>query len=127
MEHIEAMLLKFVMITAMLGIILTGIFDLSFTETLIISVILTLGAYVLGDMMIFRMSGDETEQKKRNIIATISDIGLSFLAIWLLCELMASGKDGLAMAAFISALLIGTGEWFFHMYLDKRVLAYDGL
>ncbi|MEH6986536.1 DUF2512 family protein [Cytobacillus firmus] len=109
MEHIKAILIKFVMITAVLGIILTGIFDISFTETLIISFILTLGAYVIGDMMIFRMSGDETEHTKRNTIATLSDIGLSFVVIWLLSELMASGKDDLAMAAFISALLIGAG------------------
>ncbi|MGN7177027.1 hypothetical protein BK139_10400 [Paenibacillus sp. FSL R5-0490] len=126
MEHIKAILIKFVMITAVLGIILTGIFDISFTETLIISFILTLGAYVIGDMMIFRMSGDETEHTKRNTIATLSDIGLSFVVIWLLSELMASGKDDLAMAAFISALLIGAGEWFFHVYLDKRVFDYDG-
>lgn len=126
MEHIKAILIKFVMITAVLGIILTGIFDISFTETLIISFILTLGAYVIGDMMIFRMSGDETEHTKRNTIATLSDIGLSFVVIWLLSELMASGKDNLAMAAFISALLIGAGEWFFHVYLDKRVFDYDG-
>ena len=126
MEHIKAILIKFVMITAVLGVILTGIFDISFTETLIISFILTLGAYVIGDMMIFRMSGDETEHTKRNTIATLSDIGLSFVVIWLLSELMASGKDDLAMAAFISALLIGAGEWFFHVYLDKRVFDYDG-
>ncbi|URM32761.1 YndM family protein [Cytobacillus firmus] len=126
MEHIKAILIKFVMITAVLGIILTGIYDISFMETLIISFILTLAAYVIGDMMKFRMSGDETEHTKRNTIATIYNIGLGFVVIWLLGELIASGKDDLAVAAFISALLIGAGEWFFHVYLDKHVFDYDG-
>ncbi|MBT2691158.1 DUF2512 family protein [Bacillus sp. ISL-47] len=125
MEHVKAILIKLLMITAVLGIVLTGFFDIGFTETLIISFVLTLAAYVLGDMMIFRMAGDETEHTKRNAIATVSDIGLSFFVIWLLEEMIVAGKDNLTLAAFVSALVIGAGEWFFHGYLDNRVFHND--
>lgn len=125
MQYVKAILIKFVMITAVLGIVLTGFFDIGFTETLIISVVLTIAAYILGDMIIFRMAGDETGHAKRNAIATVSDIGLSYFIIWLLEEMIVAGKDNLALAAFVSALIIGAGEWFFHGYLDNRVFHTD--
>jgi hypothetical protein len=125
MQHVKAILIKFVMITAVLGIVLTGFFDIGFTETLSISFVLTLAAYVLGDMMVFRMAGDETERTKRNAIATVSDIGLSFFVIWLLEEMIVAGIDSPVLAAFVSALVISAGEWFFHGYLDNRVFHID--
>lgn len=55
-------------------------------------------------------------------MATIADIILSFLVIWLMGDGMIKGAgDEIIRAALFSALVIGVGEWFFHKYLDKNV------
>lgn len=138
MNHGKAIIMKFVMITAVLLAILTGIYDVEFEKTLLISLVLTLIAYVLGDLMVFRKTGNgastnhagnnhsgdherHEDHKKRNIMATIADIGLSFLVIWLLGDALIDNAEDIIQAALFSALVIGAGEWFFHKYLDKNV------
>ncbi|AQQ53584.1 DUF2512 family protein [Planococcus lenghuensis] len=122
MDHVKAILIKFVMIAVVLLIVLTWIFDVSFGDTLWISAALTLLAYVLGDLVIFRKAGDADDQGKRNMIATVSDIILAFLIVWFLGDAMAVSSD-IVTAAIVSAILIGGGEWFFHKYLDRNVFA----
>ncbi|KKB33518.1 DUF2512 family protein [Bacillus thermotolerans] len=121
MEHVKAIIIKFVMIAAVLGIILSGIFDGALSDTLWISAALTLLAYVLGDLLIFRSVGDSLEYTKRNTIATLSDIVLSFLVIYFMGNSLFVGMDNLFSAALLSAIMIGVGEWFFHKYLDNNV------
>ncbi|MFD1032498.1 YndM family protein [Metaplanococcus flavidus] len=127
MNHLKALIIKFLMIAVVLLIILTLIFDVEFGDTLLISAVLTVAAYALGDLMIFRKVGnDETnnadsDHTKRNAIATVSDIVLAFLVIWLMGEALLDETPDLITAAIISALVIGGGEWFFHKYLDRSV------
>ena len=131
MNHLKALVIKFLMIAVVLLIILTGIFDVEFGDTLLISLVLTLVAYVLGDLMIFRKTGDRSDHTrandnhsdhtKRNAIATIADIVTAFLVIWLMGEALFADTEDLIMASIISALVIGAGEWFFHKYLDRNV------
>lgn len=139
MNHAKALIIKFLMIAVVLLVILTVIYDVEIEKTLLISLVLTLIAYVLGDLMIFRRTGDGSsnkqsgnnhsghrdpheDHKKRNMMATIADIVLSFLVIWLMSDGMINGaEDEIIRAALFSALVIGVGEWFFHQYLDKNV------
>lgn len=125
MQHVKAIAIKFVMILAVLMFIHTIIFDGSFTSTLIISIVLTLAAYLLGDLVIFRKAGNDAnrnnDQYKRNIIGTGSDLVVAFLIIWLLGELLFKDDINIVGAAVISTLIIGFGEWVFHIYLDKNV------
>lgn len=144
MNHAKALVMKFLMIAVVLLVILTVIYDVEIEKTLLISLVLTLIAYVLGDLMIFRRTGDGSsnkqngnnvnnsngnknahpheDHKKRNMMATIADIILSFLVIWLMGDGMIKGADNeIIRAALFSALVIGVGEWFFHKYLDKNV------
>ena len=131
MNHVKALVIKFLMIAIVLLIILTGIFDVEFGDTLLISAVLTLVAYALGDLMIFRKVGDrsdnngsnnnQSDHTKRNAIATISDIVVAFLVIWLTGEVLLADTQDLMTAAIISAIVIGAGEWFFHKYLDRNV------
>lgn len=121
MKHLIALAIKFAMIAAVLLIILTGFFDVSFADTLLISLALTLIAYAMGDLLIFRRSGERSEQTTRNSIATIADVAVAILVIWLIGEgLVGSGTDVIT-PAIISGLFIGGGEWFFHQYLDSQV------
>jgi amino acid transporter len=125
MDHLKALVIKFVMILVVLGIILTGIYDGEFEDTLLISLVLTLVAYFLGDLMIFRKAGDDHDRNsdhvKRNIIATISDAVLAFVVIWLMGKSLFTDDGDVVTAALISALIIAAGEWFFHKYLDRHV------
>jgi len=121
MKHLIALAIKFVMIAAVLLIILTGFFDVSFADTLLISLALTLIAYAMGDLLIFRRSGERSEQTTRNSIATIADVAVSILVIWLIGEALVGSGTDVITPAIISGLFIGGGEWFFHQYLDSRV------
>ncbi|MDQ0429496.1 Ca2+/Na+ antiporter [Planomicrobium stackebrandtii] len=131
MNHVKALIIKFVMIAVVLLVILTGIYDVEFSDTLLISVVLTLVAYVLGDLLIFRKTGNrsdnnranhnESDHTKRNAIATVADIVTAFLVIWVMGEALFADTEDLMQAAIISALVIGAGEWFFHKYLDRNV------
>ena len=121
MNHVKALIIKFLMIAVVLLIVLTLFFGISWVDTLWISLVLTLVAYVMGDLMIFRKAGDRSEQNKRNAIATVSDIVVAFLVIWLMAEALDVTNDNLIIAAIISAIIVGGGEWFFHKYLDRSV------
>ncbi|MEN8698165.1 YndM family protein [Bacillus infantis] len=121
MEHVKAIIIKFVMIAVVLGIILTGFFDISFTDSLLISVVLTILAYIAGDLLIFRTTGDRSDQGKRNLIATISDAVLAFLVIWFMGNNLVANDSDIITASIISAVVIAAGEWFFHKYLDSHV------
>lgn len=109
------------MIAVVLGLVLTLGFDYPFGDTMLISIILTVVAYVLGDLLIFRKSGDSSAHTKRNMTATISDGVLTFLVIWIMSKLLVPNNNDILLASFISALIIGVGEWFFHKYLDASV------
>lgn len=121
MNHVKALIMKFVMIAAVLLIVLTLLFDVPFMDTIWISLALTVVAYVMGDLMIFRKAGDRSDQNKRNAIATVSDIVVAFLVIWLMGEALVGNDVNIVTPAIISAIVIGGGEWFFHKYLDSSV------
>lgn len=121
MNHVKALVIKFLMIAVVLLIILTLFFDVPFMDTIWISLALTIIAYLLGDLMIFRKAGDRTDQNKRNAIATISDIVVAFLVIWLIGDALVGNDVDIITPAIISAIVIGGGEWFFHKYLDSSV------
>ena len=121
MNHVKALVIKFLMIAVVLGIILTGVYNMSFTDTLTISLVLTLLAYAVGDLGIFQNAGGRTEHNKRNVIATLSDVLLAGIVIYFMGQNFASNIDNIVTAAIVSAVVIGLGEWFFHKYLDRQV------
>jgi uncharacterized membrane protein YfcA len=123
MNHLKAIIMKFLMIAVVLGIILTGFFNVDLGDTIVTSIVLTIVAYILGDMLIFRKSGAESEYTKRNAIATVCDAILAFALIYMIGSGMFNNQDELFLMSLISALVIAGGEWFFHKYLDRNV--YD--
>ncbi|WP_141520678.1 YndM family protein [Bacillus toyonensis] len=119
MKHIVALLIKYTAITAVLLIIL-GIFqDISIPRILLISLLLTGAAYLIGDLFILPKYG--------NMIATIADFGLTFFGIWLLTSLFTDldSTRNIGFSSFIAALIIGGIEVFFHIYMQKLVLHKD--
>lgn len=125
MDHVKALIIKFVMVAVVLGIVLTGMYDGEFSDTLLISAVLTILAYVVGDLLVFRKAGDDRERNadhsKRNGIATVSDAVLTFFVVWLMGKSLFINDGDVLAASFISAIAIAVGEWFFHKYLDRHV------
>lgn len=113
MEHVKALIIKFIMITAILWFILRLFFGVDFGEIITISIILTPLAYVIGDLLVLRYFNNTT--------ATIADFGLSFITIWLIGAAIINEPISVATAALISSIAIAIGEWFYHYYVNNQV------
>ncbi|QDI90794.1 DUF2512 family protein [Salicibibacter halophilus] len=113
MNHVVALIIKFVMITAVLWLILGGFFNVGFGNIFLISIIMTGVAYLIGDLWILPQFG--------NVVATIADFGLVFAGVWALAAIFEPTAN-FGSAAFFSAVIIAIGEIFFHMYVRNTVL-----
>ncbi|MER2089739.1 MAG: YndM family protein, partial [Sporosarcina sp.] len=113
MKTITALIIKFIMITAVLWIVL-GLYGVSFGDILLTSVLLT-GVSFIGDMYLV--------PRVKNIAATIADFGLAFVMIWLVGTYFYERPIQLGMAAFLSTIIIAAGEFIFHKYLQKQIFA----
>lgn len=113
MKHIEAILIKFAMTFSVLFVILGLMYGVQVFVIFILSAVITVIGFV-GDLLLY--------PRTSNKIATSGDLVLTFLVVWLLGEWLIDNPDfSLLMAAFSSALLMAAGEWFFHLYMKKRV------
>ncbi|EGA88732.1 hypothetical protein GPDM_13816 [Planococcus donghaensis MPA1U2] len=113
MYYIEALFIKFSMIFAVLFIILGLVYGVEVFEIFVFTIIITVVGFV-GDLIIY--------PKTSNKLATGGDFFIVFIAVWLLGLWMIENIDfSIVMASIFSALLVAAGEWFFHIYLTKRV------
>lgn len=109
MRHLTALAIKYVMIALVLGIML-GLFGrASLSQVLVVSAILTVIAYVIGDLMILPAT--------RNWIAVVADAFIAWAVLRYALPLGATGAPLL-----LSVLAIGIGEYFFHMYVRESIL-----
>ncbi|UOR13961.1 DUF2512 family protein [Halobacillus amylolyticus] len=116
MGHVKALSIKGIMTLVVLYVILSLGFGISFINTLILTIVLGAASYVLGDLYIL--------PKTNNITATMADFGVTFLIIWLLGIALTGMELGtMAGAAAITAVVIALGEYFFHFYISKKLLA----
>ncbi|MFC3418403.1 YndM family protein [Salinicoccus hispanicus] len=113
MEHVKAMLIKVVMTLAVLWIVLGAFYGMDFWPMILgTTVVLGILSYFAGDMGILPAAG--------NMMATISDLVLTFLVVWLMGLWLTDLSGGeVAVAAIISAVVIAVGEYLFHIYLLK--------
>jgi hypothetical protein len=112
MKHIVAIILKFIVVLVLLEIILSLMTTLSVTQILIISAVVTLVSYILGDLLILAVSN--------NTVAVLSDVVLSFLAIWLFNYVPYYG--GISVGdAVVCAIVLGVAEIFFHKYVAGAI------
>ncbi|MFJ6411909.1 YndM family protein [Terribacillus saccharophilus] len=126
MKHVKALLIKFIMILAVLLVVFTLIFDAGVGAVLIMSAVLTLAAYVIGDLLVLSRSGDRSKPNgdypKRNVIATVSDAVLTFIVLWALGSALLEPDNNVILASLIATVVIGIGEWVFHRYVNNRVI-----
>ncbi|SFD65523.1 Protein of unknown function [Bacillus sp. 491mf] len=109
MKQIVALLIKYTAISAVLLMIL-GIFQgISIPRILFLSLVITGGSYLIGDLFILPKYG--------NMVATIVDLGLNFVGIWILTYLV---KD------IVVARNIGASAFFcsFAYQCGRNILSY---
>lgn len=113
MPHGRALALKFIGSLVLLYIILGMMFGMSLINVLLITALLCIISYILGDMLILPRTG--------NTIAAAADFGLAFVLIWFLSSILTGGKNLLAMS-LIAAISAALFEYFFHKYLAKIMI-----
>ena len=114
MRYVTGFLMKWLMVAVVLLIVFSGIYAAPIGPVLLMSVIFALFTYLIGDVVLLR--------SMRNITETILDLVLAFLGIWLLSSLLVPQGVPIIAASIISAVVIAVGEWFFHIYMKRRVL-----
>lgn len=114
MKHLKAMAVKFIACLVVLMVILGLVFNVAFSNILLITVVLGLVSYLLGDLFLLPRSS--------NNMATLADFGLSFVIIWAILANISNDGTSVFWATLISAIGVSLGEYFFHRYMQKRVL-----
>lgn len=113
MKHITALVVKFVIVAVVSEIIL-GIFtNLSLGEILLVSLTITTVTYFIGDLLILSVFN--------NTVAAVADAGVCWLIIYL-CNYIWPTRSVSLLSALSAAVVIGIGEIFLHIYIEKNIL-----
>lgn len=114
MKHIQALLIKTLMCAVVLLIFLSLFNDYPAGGTIVLSLLISAAAYIIGDLFILPASN--------NMTATIADLGLSTLVIWWIGSLIFGEPVSFWLALF-TGIVISCGEWLFHKYVSRNVLS----
>lgn len=114
MNHVKALLIKFVMCLVVVWLILGVFYNINFGHVLTLSVILTVASYMIGDLYLL--------ERIENWGATISDFLLAFAVIWLYSVNLIEVNFPVLTAAGLTSLILAFGEWFYHKYVDRQIL-----
>ncbi|MFB3167010.1 YndM family protein [Neobacillus sp. 179-C4.2 HS] len=117
MKHVKAFAIKFVSSLVLLSLILGLLFDMAFSNIFLITLVLGVAAYLIGDLMIL--------PRTNNTVATIADFGLAFLIIWFMSENLTYGDNHFSMS-LIAALGVAIFEYMFHKYVANNVVKNQG-
>jgi hypothetical protein len=112
-SHAILIAIKLVAVFVAMYVVLGLIYGVSSGNVFMLSVLLTVVAYLLGDLVILR--------RTTNIIATIADFGLAFVLLWLVGTYMINGGVNWFMASLVSAIVIGVLEAVFHRLVAGRL------
>ncbi|MDZ5473879.1 YndM family protein [Bacillus sp. 31A1R] len=114
MPHLRAITIKLISTLIALYIVLGLFYGMTFGNVLMISLLLGVIAYIVGDSLIL--------PRTNNVIATVADFGLAFAVIWFI----GSGviyRGNLFTMALTAAIGVAILEYFFHQYLMKTILS----
>jgi uncharacterized membrane protein len=113
MRHVVAFLIKMAMVSAVLLVTMSMMNQYPVGPTIILALLVTSLAYLAGDLGVLPMSN--------NMVATLSDIALATLTIWVIGPFIVKATIPFFLA-ILSGLVIGAGEWFFHKYFVHSVM-----
>lgn len=113
MKHLSSFLIKLIMTTLILWVVLGIFFDVTLSDILLTSFILSTVSFITDVFILPNVS---------NLWATIGDFGLALVGVWLIGQGLFEGNFSLSDASLISAAIIALGEIFFHYYMKSRVI-----
>jgi hypothetical protein len=113
LRHVVAFLIKMFVISAVLFITMSMMNQYAIGPTIMLALLVTILAYLVGDLGVLPMS--------TNMVATLSDIALATLTIWIIGPFIVNAAIPFLLALF-SGVIIGAGEWFFHKYFVHTVM-----
>lgn len=111
MKYTIPLLIKFVLITLVLGVVL-WMFGMSFANILYLSVLTTVLS-LIGDLFVLPRYG--------NVVATLADFAIVFFVVLFGSAFLLGSVDRVGWAAITPAVLIALTEAFLHKYLRKQV------
>ncbi|WP_408008001.1 DUF2512 family protein [Pseudalkalibacillus sp. A8] len=118
MDHVKALAIKGAMTLPILYLILGLGYGISIINVVIFTAILGAISYILGDLYAL--------PKWTNMKATVADLVLTFIVVWLVGIMITGLQAGtMAGAAAITAAVIATGEHFFHFYILRKELGLN--
>ncbi|MFC7063327.1 YndM family protein [Halobacillus seohaensis] len=112
MKHVKLMAVKFVLCLALLFVILGLGYGMSFGNVFLITLVLGVLSYVVGDLMIL--------PRTNNTIATGSDFVLAFVVIYFMSDALTAGGE-LFTATLITSVGVAIFEYFFHKYVASNI------
>lgn len=112
MQHFKAMAVKLLASFALLYIILGLFYGMTFGTVLMISLVLGVISYFLGDLGIL--------PRTNNGVATVADFGLSLAVIWIAISWLTASTNAFTMA-LISAIGVTVFEYLFHNYIQNMM------
>lgn len=117
MRHLYAIGIKFILVGTVISSLFSVFFNASLANLLIMSIGIALVSYVIGDLVILPQLG--------NVIASIIDFGIYFLAVWTLSGLMIGIEQGITLASLAASYFLSLAEPLFHAYIIERVLRLE--
>ncbi len=113
MNHLKAFAIKFISSFVLLYIILGMFYDMSLGDVFLISLVLSVASYIIGDLFVL--------PRTNNMIATITDFGLALMVIWLMTENLTTYENTFTMS-LIASLGVALFEYMFHKYVSSNVI-----
>jgi len=111
MNHMKQMAVKFLASLGLLYLILGIGYDMSFGNVFLISLVLGILSYIVGDILIL--------PRTNNFVASIADFGLAYIVIYSMSGALTVGGD-LFTASLIASVGVTVFEVFFHNYLEAK-------
>ena len=108
MKNFTNLIIKGIAVFAILALLLPVYGRTTWTQTLVTSLVLTVLAYVIGDLWILPKFG--------NLVAVLADLGLGALVIWGMSEALPQFNVSV-QGIWVTAIVIGIVEAVFHWYL----------
>lgn len=112
MKYFISFIIKFIVITAVLWIFLSWIFQIDFGNMLLISIPITIISFIT-DMFILPKTG--------NVVASILDFIVVLALVWILGAILFEENVSEPSVALVSSLAITICEVFYHRYLRNSV------
>ena len=112
MRHLEALVVKFLMVAVILEIVLRFMTTLTFGQILTVALTVTIVSYLIGDLLVLRFTG--------NFLATIADFVVILFTVYAFNSFFY--RPGISfMDAFWTALILGVAEAAFHRFVNNRL------